>query len=316
MSILYLIGGLILIMVSANAMVNGASSIAKHFNIPDLVIGLTIVAIGTSTPELAISVISALKGNTAIAVGNVLGSNIANILLIVALSAIVFPLTVKNNTQYKEIPLGILAVLTVAICGNDILLDNGTANLISRTDGLILLCFFLIFLYYTFQIATGDDIESDKSKLKPIWISAIYVTAGIAGLYFGGNFFVDGAKVIARYLGMSDAMIGLTIVAIGTSLPELATSLTAAWKKKPDIAVGNIIGSNILNIFLILGLTATIQPLPLHPAANFDIGVTLLASFLLFFSTFILKKRIITRAEGIIFFTFYAGYLTFIILKN
>jgi cation:H+ antiporter len=316
MAVLFLIGGLLLIVISANALVSGASSIAKLFKIPDLVIGLTIVSIGTSTPELTISVISALNGNTAIAVGNVLGSNLANILLILGLSAIVFPLEVHKNTQYKEIPLGILAVALIGICGNDILLDNGAKNVLTRIDGIVLLCFFLIFLYYTFQIATKEDIEGEQIKRQPLWKSAVFVALGVLGLYFGGDYFVKGAVILAGYFGMSDALIGLTIVAIGTSLPELATSLVAAYNKNPDIAVGNVVGSNILNVFLILGITAAIKPLPLHPTANVDIAVVFAASLLLFLSTFLFHKRRVTRIDGGIFLVFYASYLAYLIVSQ
>jgi cation:H+ antiporter len=316
MGVVFLIVGLIVIILSANALVSGASSIAKRFGIPDLVIGLTIVSIGTSTPELAISIISALKGNTDIAVGNILGSNIANILLIIGLSAIVFPLVVQKNTQYKEIPLGILAIALIGICGNDIILDNGSKNVLSRIDGIVLLCFFIIFLYYTFQIATKKDIEGGQIHKQALWKSIIFIILGIAGLFFGGNYFVEGAVKIARYFGMSDTLIGLTIVAIGTSLPELATSIVAAYKKNPDIAVGNVVGSNILNVFLILGITATIKPLPLNPATNIDIAVALVASLLLFSSTFLFHHRKVTRVEGIIFVSFYILYLTYLIINQ
>lgn len=313
MSILFLLGGLIVLIFGANALVSGASSIAKRLKISDMVIGLTIVSIGTSTPELAISIISALKGNTDLVVGNILGSNIANILLILGISAIVFPLAVQKNTQYKEIPLGILAIALIAFCGNDIFFDNSSSNIISRVDGIILLCFFLIFMYYTFQIATNTEFQDENIKYQPTWKSIIYIFLGVIGLYFGGKYFVDGAVEIAKYLGMSDKMIGLTIVAIGTSLPELVTSIIAASKKKPDIAVGNVIGSNILNVFLILGITAVIRPIPISTGVNIDIGVALLASLFLFLSTFMFGKRKITRIEGIIFLTTYLIYIFYLI---
>jgi len=313
MSIVFLIGGLVVILLGANALVGGASSIAKRFKIPDLVIGLTIVSIGTSTPELAISIISAIKGNTDIAVGNVLGSNIANILLILGISAIVYPLAVHKNTQYKEIPLGILAVALIGFCGNDIFFDSSSANVLTRIDGIVLLCFFIIFLYYTFQIATKSDIPREQIKHQPMWKAILFVLLGIGGLYFGGKYFVEGAIVMAKYFGMSDALIGLTIVAIGTSLPELATSVVAAYKKNPDIAIGNVVGSNILNVFFILGITATIKPLPLNQSTNIDIAVAILASLLLFVSTFMVHKRKITRIEGIIFVTIYIIYLVYLI---
>jgi len=314
MNILFLIGGLVVIIIGADALVNGASAIAKRLKIPDLVIGLTIVSIGTSTPELAISVISALKGNTDIAVGNIIGSNIGNILLILGLSAIVYPLAVQKNTQYKEIPLAVLAILAVSFLGNDIFFDGGTMNAITRIDGIILLLFFTIFMYYIFQIATTDDVSNVVIKHQPVWKSLLYIVLGILGLYFGGKYFVEGAIVVARYFGMSDALIGLTIVAIGTSLPELATSIVAAYKKNPDIAVGNVVGSNIINVFLILGITAVIKPLPLNPSSNIDIGVALLASMLLFISTFFMGKKLITRTEGVLFVLIYIVYLIYLIV--
>lgn len=316
MNLLFLIGGLIVILLGANALVGGASSIAKRFNIPDLVIGLTIVSIGTSTPELTISVLSALHGNTDIAVGNVLGSNIANILLILGISSIVYPIVVQKNTQFKEIPLGILAIALIGICGNDVFFDKGAINVLSRIDGIVFLCFFFIFLYYTFQIATNEDAPSERTESKPIWKSIIFIILGIFGLYFGGNYFVEGAVSIAKFYGMSDKLIGLTIVAIGTSLPELATSIVAAYKKNPDIAVGNVVGSNILNVFLILGVTATIKPLPLSPDTNVDIAVAMVASLLLFLSTFLFYKRKITRAEGVIFLVMYISYLIYLITNQ
>ncbi len=314
MSVVFLIGGLIVILLGATALVDGASSIAKRFHIPDLVIGLTIVSIGTSTPELSISIISALKGNTDIAVGNVLGSNIANILLILGVSAIVYPIVVKKNTQYIEIPLGILAIALIGISGNDIFLDKSTLNVLSRIDGIVFLCFFLIFMYYTFQIVTNEDIPKDHIEKQSLWKSILFILLGIAGLYFGGNYFVEGAVKIAHIFGLSDAIIGLTIVAIGTSLPELATSVVAAYKKNSDIAIGNVIGSNILNVFLILGITATIRPLPLNLTANIDISVALLASLLLFLSTTLFSKRKITRTYGIIFIFIYITYMGYLII--
>ncbi len=317
MSILFLIGGLAVVIIGANGLVSGASSIAKRLKISDMVIGLTIVSIGTSTPELAISIISAIKGSTDIAVGNILGSNIANILLILGISAMVYPLTVQNNTQFKEIPLAVLAILIIGVTGNDIFLDKGTTNVITRADGIIMLSFFIVFMYYTFHIAKTDKApEGEQFNVQPTWKSIIYIVFGIVGLYFGGQFFVDGAIEIARHFGMSDKLIGLTIVAIGTSLPELATSVVAAYKKKSDIAVGNVVGSNIMNVFLILGITATISPLPLSSGANIDIGVALLASIFLFMSTFFMGKRLVSRVEGGIFLATYIAYVTYLIINQ
>lgn len=316
MNIILLTGGLIITLLSANALVAGASSIAKRFNLSDMVIGLTIVSIGTSTPELVVSVVSACKDNTDIAVGNILGSNIANILLILGIAAIIYPIVINKDTQSKDIPLGILAVALIGICGNDIFLDQSPINIISRSDGIILFCFFAIFLYYTFQITPDENAPIEHVKESPLWKSILYVFCGVGGLYIGGEFLIEGAVAIARRLGMSDNLIGLTVLAIGTSLPELATSIVAATKKNADIIVGNIVGSNIINIFLILGITATIHPLPMNPPVNFDISIALFASLLLFLSTFVLGRRKITRLEGGIFLLSYVAYLTYRIVSS
>jgi len=316
LSLLFLVAGLAVVIVGANILVSGSSSIAKRLKISDMVIGLTIVSIGTSTPELAISVISAINGNTDIAVGNILGSNIANILLILGISAMVYPLTVQKNTQYKEIPLVVLAILLIGVTGNDIWFDGGPINVISRADGVVYLFFFIIFMYYTFQIAGAEDVGDEAIVPQPLWKSLMYIVLGVAGLYFGGKYFVEGAVTIARYLGMSDSLIGLTIVAVGTSIPELATSVVAAYKKNSDIAVGNIVGSNIINVFMILGITATIRPLPLSATTNVDITVALYASVLLFLATFVLHARKVTRAEGVIFTVSYLAYLVYLIMNN
>jgi len=316
LNILYLVGGLVVIILGANGLVSGASSLAKRLKIPDLVIGLTIVSIGTSAPELAISVISAISGNTDIAVGNIVGSNIVNILFILGVSAIIYPLTVQKNTQYKEIPLAVLAIVLVAIMGNDVFFDKAPQNMLTRIDGLVLLSFFIIFMYYTFQITTQDDAPAESIEQQPLWKSVLYVIIGVAGLFLGGKYFVEGAVAVARILGMSDAVIGLTIVAVGTSLPELATSVVAAFQKKSDIAIGNVVGSNIINVFLILGITATIRPLPLHPLANIDLMVAILAALFLFLATFVVGKREIKRVEGIFFVACYVFYLAFLIISN
>jgi len=317
MSIVFLVGGLAAIIFGANWLVGGASALAKRFNVLDMVIGLTIVSIGTSTPELAVSVMSALEGTTGIAVGNALGSNIANILLILGASAIIYPLTVNNNTQYKEIPLVILATLILGFAGNDIFFDNAASNMISRTDGMVMLGFFAIFMYYTFQIAKTDDgAAAEQLQKMSIGKSVLLIIVGVAALFLGGKYFVEGAIVVAKYFGMSESLIGLTIVAFGTSLPELATSIVAATKKNVDIAVGNIVGSNIFNIFFILGVTAVIKPLPLAPGSNIDIAVALGAAMLLFMSTFVLHKKVVNRTEGGIFVVSYLAYITFLILNQ
>lgn len=315
---LFFSGGIALIIFSANWLVNGASSLAKRFGISDLVIGLTIVAFGTSAPELTVNIFSALQGSVDIAIGNVLGSNIANIFLIVGISAIIFPLAIQKNTTWKEIPLSLLAAVVLGIIANDRLIDNSPAgNFVSRVDGLVLLAFFVIFLVYTIEIARNQKNEETDEETKVIapGRAVFYVLAGLAGLYFGGKFLVEGAVNIAREVGLSERIIGLTIVAIGTSLPELATSVTAALRKKADIAIGNIVGSNIFNIFFILGVTSVIQPLPFNTESNLDIMVTILASLLLFLTTLTIGKKRVDRVEGIVFLILYAGYITYALLN-
>jgi cation:H+ antiporter len=315
--LVFLIVGIAAIIFSAHWLVDGASAIARKFGINDLVIGLTIVAFGTSAPELTVNIFSALKGSTDIAIGNVLGSNISNTFFIIGVMAAIYPVSIQNNTKWKEIPFSLLAIVVLAILANDILIDKSQVNLVSRIDGLILLCFLCIFFVYTFGMAKKGK-QSDMPAIKKsmsVYKALFFIGLGLAGLYFGGKYLIEGAVNIAKMIGMSEKVIGLTIIAIGTSLPELATSIVAATKHKPDIAVGNIIGSNIFNIFFILGTTAVIKPLPFDPSINFDIFVALVASILLFLTTITLGRKIISRAEGIIFLTLYFSFIIYSIIK-
>lgn len=314
MDILLLSGGLVLVLIGAGGLTDGAAALAKRFNIPSIVIGLTIVAFGTSAPELAVSLSSALKGSSDIAIGNVVGSNIFNTLMIVGCTAIVAPIAITRGTLKKEIPLCILSAVALLICANDVILDKGTDNVISVTDGLILICFFIIFLGYTFAIAS-DNHSSDQQEIKtlPLWKSGLYIILGLAALILGGQWFVDGATGIARGLGVSESVIGLTLVAGGTSLPELATSIVAALKKNPEIAIGNVIGSNLFNIFMVLGLSATIQPMSLGNITNFDLLSLTASSILLWIFALFFAKRTITRIEGVILVLCYITYTTTLI---
>ncbi len=315
---LSLVAGLGIILYGAKILVDGASSIAKRFNISDLVIGLTVVAFGTSMPELVINVFSALKGSTGLAIGNVIGSNIANILLILGMAALIRPLTLSVNTQWKEIPFSLLAVIVLGIMANDVWFNSDhDGNLISMSDGLILLCFLAIFMVYTFEMAKFNPEPTQEFKPMPLYISLALFFLGVAGLYFGGQFLVNGAIGVAKTVGMSDRIIGLTIVAIGTSLPELATSVMAAYKKQTGMAIGNVIGSNILNVFLILGVTSLIKPLPFQtPLMNHDLGVVVLASLLLFFTSQIYSPRRIGRRAGGLYVALYLAYIVSLIFVN
>lgn len=317
MDILLLIGGLLLILIGANGLTDGAASVAKRFHIPSIVIGLTIVAFGTSAPELAVSVSSALKGSADISIGNVVGSNIFNALMIVGCTALVAPIIVTRNTLKKEIPLCILSSIALLICCNDVWLNRATENVISTTDGLLLLCFFAIFMGYTFAIASNGNDENSGEEIRqlPLWRSILYIIGGLAGLIFGGQWFVEGAGNIARSLGVSESVIGLTLVAGGTSLPELATSIVAALKKNPEIAIGNVIGSNLFNIFFVLGCSASITPLNLSGITNFDLLVLVGSGILLWLFGLFFAKRTITRLEGAFMVLCYIAYTSALIWK-
>lgn len=316
-NIFILVAGLALILTGANALTDGAASVAKRFNISDLVIGLTIVAFGTSAPELAISLLSSLQGSAGMSIGNVVGSNIFNILMIVGCTAVVLPIHVGQGTMSKEIPLLILSSFVFAFLSNDIWLDGGSSNVISRADGLVLLAFFLIFMRYTFSIARqSGEPEGQKITEMPVWRSSVYILGGLAGLIFGGQWFVDGACGIASSLGVSDSVIGLTLVAGGTSLPELATSVTAALKKNPGIAIGNVIGSCLFNLFFVLGCSASVSPLPMGNINNIDIMVLVLSSVLFWLVGLFFRKRTITRIEGALLVACYIAYITFLITQQ
>lgn len=316
---LLLIGGLALILLGANGLTDGSAAVAKRFRISDLVIGLTIVAFGTSAPELVISVLSALNGSAEMAIGNVVGSNTFNVLMIVGCTALVLPIKIGNGIMSKEIPLVILASLVLFVCANDVMLDGGASNMINRSDGLVLLAFFLIFMRYTFAIArNGSDeaMEEQKIKIMPVWKSVLFIIGGLAGLIVGGQFFVEGAGGIARSLGVSESIIGLTLVAGGTSLPELATSITAALKKNPGIAIGNVIGSNLFNIFFVLGCSATVSPLPMGGINNLDLTVMIASAVLLWLVGWFFRKRTITRAEGALMVACYVAYTVYLIAQQ
>ncbi len=307
--------GFILLIKGADLLVDGAASIAKKFNISDLVIGLTVVAFGTSAPELAVNLISSLKGNTDLAIGNIVGSNIANILLILGVAAIIYPLKVKITTVWKEIPFSLLGALILFVMASDVLLDGATFSALTRTDGLTLIGFFGIFLYYTFGISKNtDQIEADHIAVRPTVISLVMVLGGLVGLVLGGQWIVDGAVVMATALGMSQSVIGLTVVAIGTSLPELATTVSASLKKRSDMAIGGIVGSNIFNIFWILGVSSIIRPLPVGVSNYIDLTISIVASALLFAFLFVGKRHILERWQGWCFLALYfsyTGYLVF-----
>ncbi|MBP6921229.1 calcium/sodium antiporter [Candidatus Gracilibacteria bacterium] len=315
-NIFLMIVGFVVLVGGADLLVRGASSIAKKMGISTLIIGLTIVAFGTSLPELVVSVVAAMKGSSDIAVGNIVGSNIANILLILGITGMISQLRVKESTIWKEIPFAILAVMALIFVGFDTVLSNTSQNSITRGDGAVLILFFLLFLYYIFQLAKSEPFTEDAGiKRYNTALSVGMIVVGLGGLVWGGDMFIDGAVEIAQSLGMSEALIGLTIVAVGTSMPELATSVVAALRGQNDIAVGNIVGSNIFNIFWILGASALINPLQINPVMLVDTLICLAITVLLFGVMFVGRKNAIDRWQGGVFFALYIGYVAYLVMR-
>ena len=302
-------------------MVNGSIAIASRFGVSDLVIGLTIVSMGTSMPELIVNIIASAGGNAELATGNILGSNIANVLLILGVTAIVCDLPIRRNTILSEVPFSLAAALLVGFLANSSLwYENSEGLAISRGDGIIIFFFFFLFMAYVFLIAKEekkDNIEESKDmKKNSVWKSILKIVAGMAGLFLGGKWIVDGAIHFAQMFGMSEAFIGLTVVALGTSLPELVTSIIAALNKNTDIAVGNAVGSNIFNLLWILGISSMINPLPFSVASNFDILMVIGSSSMILLMLIIGRRWVIKRAQGVIFLLVYAAYLFFVIRRG
>lgn len=320
--ILWLAGSLVLILVGASILTDGSSALAGRMGVSDLIIGLTVVAFGTSAPELVISVMSALNGNASIAIGNVVGSNILNILLIIGITALIRPVTVKRSVMTNEIPMVVLSSLVLLVFGYSAELDGGSGSIITRVDGIMLLVFFMLFMRYTFASARNSEPEVKSASVQeaglsksqmPLWRSVVYIVLGLAGLIWGGDRFVESASAISRFLGVSEAMIGLTIVAIGTSLPELATSVVAAVKGKAGLAIGNVIGSNIFNILLILGVAATISPLPFAGISHADLWVMVASSVAFLLVARVYGHQVINRVEGGLLLLGYAGYMAWLL---
>lgn len=314
--IFILLAGFALLIAGANYLVDSASSIASNYGISPMVIGLTIVAFGTSAPELVVNIYASLEKSSGMVLGNVLGSNIFNLLFILGLISITKPLTVRNNTTWSEIPLNVVAAVSVFVIANDILLSGDTASFITRSEGLLLLLFFCIFLAYNVNISrkekdAGEEVEIPGYSTGK---SIILFVLGLAGLVIGGKFIVQSGVSIAQTFGLSERVIGLTIISIGTSLPELATSLVAARKNNVDIAIGNVVGSNIFNIFFILGVSAVINPVEALPGSQMDILLNIVAGILLFIFIFTGKGRQLERWEGAVFLAIYLGYLYLLIV--
>ena len=305
MEYLLLIVGFVLLTFAADWLVDGASGLAKRLNVSDLVIGLTIVAFGTSGPELVVNVVATAKGTPEIALTNVVGSNIFNVLIILGLSVLISPIVCKKNTFRYEIPLSVLAAMAVLFLGLD--------NVVQRFDGMILLLCFIVFLVYISFQAKKDMMSADNTSTESVgmkaWKALLLIVVGLVGLVVGGNLIVDNAVSIAQSWGVSEAVIGVTIVAAGTSLPELATSVIAAIKKNTDLAIANVIGSNIFNIFFILGLSSSISPLPVYPNFVVDASVAAGSSLLLWLFVAFSRKRELNRWAGLVMLLCYVAYL-------
>ncbi|WP_299825728.1 calcium/sodium antiporter [uncultured Pontibacter sp.] len=314
---LFLLAGFAALIFGADKLVDASSSLAARLGIPNIVIGLTIVAFGTSAPELVVNLFASINNNTDMVLGNVLGSNIFNVLAILGISSVLYPLTVKTNTTWLEIPLSLLAAFAVLIIANDVYLDGAELDFISRAEGLLLLLFFTIFLVYNLKVAQGGASEEETETKNYTYLKAIlFIVLGLAGLIIGGRLIVTSAVSIAQMFGLSERVIALTVVSIGTSLPELATSIVAVRKRNVDIAIGNVVGSNIFNIFLILGVSALVTPLQVSAASLVDIMVNIAASLLLFIFIFTGKGRQLVRWEGIILFLIYMAYLYVLITQG
>ena len=312
--ILILIGGLVLILLGANYLVDGASSIAKRFGISEFVIGLTIVGIGTSSPEMVVSFMSAIKGNADMAIGNIAGSNIFNTLMILGITALVAPLAITKENLKKDIPLNIIVTALLIILGMNFTLFGIGENTISRIDGLILLGIFACYMWISFKSDKGDEVEGEEGTVsRNLAVSIIMVIGGLAALIFGGRLFVNSATALAQMFGVSDKFIAITVMAAGTSMPELATCVVAAIKGRGQLALGNVLGSNISNILLILGGSALICPLSFSGMTSIDLVVVFLCAVFIFLSAFLFRKKELDRVEGVIFLLTEAAYMWYLI---
>jgi cation:H+ antiporter len=308
LEIFLLLLGFAILIKGADFLVDGASSSAKKFGISNLAIGLTVVAFGTSMPELIVSLLSALSGRSDASFGNAIGSNNFNLLFILGISGLIYPLVVHRNTVKFEVPLSLLAALVLYLLVND-QMTFGTDNMLSRGDGVILLLFFLGFLYYIYRtMKVTPEVEQGTIRMFSTPVAAAMIIGGLLALVFGGQLVVNNAIALAQHFGLSERLIGLTILAAGTSLPELATSAVAAYRKNTDIAIGNVIGSNIFNIFFILGITSTVQPISYNTAMNFDLKVLGASTILLMVFMFTLNTRKLDRWEALLMLGGYLAY--------
>ncbi len=314
---LLIIIGFAVTIKGADFLVDGASALAKKFGISEIVIGLTIVALGTSAPEMVVNVYSSINGKDELILGNIIGSNLFNTLVILGIAAFIYPVTVKKATALFEIPYSLLATIVVAVLANDIFLKTGNADILTRLNGFILFIFFGIFIIYIIRM-TMKDMSDDDEGIPEMSLSksSILIVSGMIGLTLGGKLVVDYAVLVAKGLGVSDALIGLTILAAGTSLPELVTAVVAAKKKKSDIVIGNVVGSNIFNVFLVLATSAVISPIKFKESLNIDLSVLSLGGvFLIIFMFWGKPKYVVDKKEGTILISLYIGYFIYMMIR-
>ena len=314
LSVLCFVAGIVLVILGADWLTKGASGLARRFNISELVIGLTIVALGTSLPEFVISVGSAIKGNSGISLGNILGSNIFNGMLILGTTALITPVKFNARMLTRELPFNMLASIVLLLVSGSMLMGGADGEYITRSGGLILLCFLAVFIRYTFSIPSDGEDDAPVQPLSVLKI-VLFIVGGLAALIFGGNLFVDGAVEIATVLGLSEAVIGITIVSAGSSLPELAVSVSAARKGNVGIALGNVLGSNIINIFFILGCSATITPIALTGFSCVDYYVLIASSLLIYCVGRFWGKSVINRWEGAVLLFGYVLYTAYLLMR-
>ena len=316
MDILLLIVGLGLILAGANFLTDGSAALAQRFRVPEFIIGLTVVAVGTSTPELVVSVLSAIGGQSDVAIGNVVGSNIFNVFVILGVCALIRPVPLTAGNIRRDIPFGVLVSLLLLALAQDSLLCKGAADRIGRLDGAAMLALYILLMWYTIRKTKRPEAtaptEGSKAPMAA-WLTAVMIVGGLTGLVFGGEMFLRSATSIARSLGVSESVIAITLVAGGTSLPELASSLVSLFKGKAEMALGNVIGSNIANILLILGVSATIHPLSMGGITVWDLLMVLLSSVVVFLAAFTFKRKAIDRWEGALFVAIYAVYIWYLI---
>lgn len=313
LEILLLAAGLLLILFGANYLVDGASSIAKRFGLSEFIIGVTIVGIGTSAPEMVVSFISSFQGKAEMAIGNIIGSNIFNTALILGITAVISPLIITKSNLKKDIPLNIFVTVLLIVLGLNFTLTGLGKDQLSRVDGLILLGIFVWYLWSSFRSDSADAEDDSEIKNHSIIMSSVMIVGGLAGLIFGGRLFVNAATEIAKIFGVSDKFIAITVMAAGTSMPELATCIVAALKGRGQLALGNVLGSNISNILLILGGSALICPLSFTGMTYVDLGAVLICSIFILASAYLFKKKKLDRFEGVCLLLMEAGYMWYLI---